>query len=201
MNTKNLSLILNIILLIAVIILFVLVLGIKNGKKVSEVNQKKDSIEVINLPIAFVNIDSLLLNYTFAKNANEELISKQENSRATLNSRARQLQNEMDEFNRKLENSAFLSRERAEDAQRSILKKQQDLQQLEGNLTKQLMEQQEKMNNQLRDTIHNFFKEYNKSGKYELIISNTANDNVLYSKEMYDITADVVNQLNARVKK
>ncbi|NLO69837.1 MAG: OmpH family outer membrane protein [Porphyromonadaceae bacterium] len=201
MNTKNLSLILNIILLIAVIILFILVLGDKKGKQISNVDQKKDSVESKHLPIAYVNIDSLLLNYTFAKNANEELISKQENSRATLNSRARQLQNEMDEFNRKLENNAFLSRERAEDAQRSILKKQQDLQQLEGNLTKQLMEQQEKMNNQLRDTIQNFFKDYNKNGKYEMIISNTANDNVLFSKETYDITSDVINQLNARVKK
>ncbi len=200
MNTKNLSLILNAILLIAVIILFVLVLGNKQGKH-DTVVQKNDSTVVVNLPIAYVNLDSLLLNYTFAKNANEALISKQENSRATLNSRARTLQNEMDEFNRKLENNAFLSRERAEDAQKSILKKQQELQQLEGNLSKQLMEQQEKMTNQLRDTISAFFKEYNKNGKYEMIISNTANDNILYSKETYDITNDVVKQLNARLKK
>ncbi len=201
MNAKNLSLVLNGILLVAVIILFILVLGNKSGKKVNEVAKKGDSTVVVELPIAYVNIDSLLLNYTFAKNANEALISKQENSRATLNQRARVLQTEMDEFNRKLENNAFLSRERAEDAQKSILKKQQDLQQLEGNLTQQLMEQQEKMNRQLRDTINAFFKEYNKNGKYELIISNTANDNVLFSKKTYDITNDVIVQLNARVKK
>lgn len=201
MNAKNLSLVLNGILLVAVIILFILVLGNKSGKKVNEVAKKGDSAVVVELPIAYVNIDSLLLNYTFAKNANEALISKQENSRATLNQRARVLQTEMDEFNRKLENNAFLSRERAEDAQKSILKKQQDLQQLEGNLTQQLMEQQEKMNRQLRDTINAFFKEYNKNGKYELIISNTANDNVLFSKKTYDITNDVIVQLNARVKK
>lgn len=200
MNTKNLSLILNAILLIAVIILFILVLGNKQGKH-DAVVQKSDSTVVVNLPIAYVNLDSLLLNYTFAKNANEALISKQENSRATLNSRARALQTEMDEFNRKLENNAFLSRERAEDAQKSILKKQQELQQLEGNLSKQLMEQQEKMTSQLRDTISAFFKEYNKNGKYEMIISNTANDNILYSKETYDITNDVIKQLNARLKK
>jgi outer membrane protein len=200
MNTKNLLLILNAILLIAVIILFILVLGNKSGKP-DAIIQKSDSTVVVNLPIAYVNLDSLLLNYTFAKNANEALISKQENSRATLNSRARTLQTEMDEFNRKLENNAFLSRERAEDAQKSILKKQQELQQLEGNLSNQLMEQQEKMTNQLRDTINAFFKEYNRNGKYEMIISNTANDNVLYSKEAYDITDDVIKQLNARVKK
>lgn len=201
MNTKNISIILNAVLLVAVIILFFLVLGNRQGKKIDNIAQKSDSTTTTNLPIAYVNIDSLLINYTFSKNANEALISKQESSRATLNSRARTLQSEMDEFNRKLENNAFLSRERAEDAQKSILKKQQDLQQLEGNLTKQLVEQQEKMTNQLRDTINAFFKEYNKNGKYEMIISNTANDNILYSKEVYDITAEVIKALNARVKK
>lgn len=201
MNTKNISLIVNGVLVVAVIILFVLVLGNKTEKDVKIVEKKGDSQQLANLPIAYVNIDSLLLNYTFAKDANEVLIGKQESSRATLNSKARQLQTEMDEFNRKLENNAFLSRERAEDAQRSILKKQQDLQQLEGSLSQQLLEQQEKTSKQLRDTINVFFKEYNKDGKYEMIISNTANDNILYSKEVYDITADVIKQLNARVKK
>lgn len=201
MNTKNLFLILNGILLIAVIILFILFFGSKKSSPSAGSINKKDSVQTVHLPIAYVNIDSLLLNYTFAKNANEALVSKQESSRATLNSRARALQSEMDEFNRKLENNAFLSRERAEDAQRSILQKQQELQQLEGNLSKQLLEQQEKMTNQLRDTIQVFFKEYNKDGKYEMIISNTANDNILYSKEIYDITADVIDKLNARVKK
>lgn len=201
MNSKNLSLLLNIVLIIAVVILFILVLGKNQSNSKVELAAKGDSTVTVNLPIAYVNIDSLLLNYTFAKDANEKLISKQESSRATLNQKARQLQTEMDEFQRKLENNAFLSRERAEDAQKSILKKQQDLQQLEGNLTQQILEQQEKISKQLRDTITTFFKEYNKDGKYELIISNTSNDNVLHSKEKYDITADVIQQLNNRIKK
>ena len=195
---KNLSLILNGILLIAVIVLFALVLGKKNSGTVPVVTKKGDSAVVEKLPLAYINIDSLLLNYTFAKNANEVLISKQESSRATLNSRARQLQTEMDEFNRKLENQAFLSRERAEEAQRNIVQKQQDLQKMEANLSQQLMEQQQKMSEQLRDTINAFLKVYNKDGKYQMIISNTANDNILYAGKGYDITSDVIENLNAR---
>ncbi len=198
---KNLSLILNGILLIAVIILFVLVLGKSNNGSIPAVVKKGDSLAIQKMPIAYINIDSLLLNYTFAKNANEALISKQESSRATLNSRARQLQTEMDEFNRKLENQAFLSRERAEDAQRNIMQKQQDLQKMEANLSQQLMEQQQKMSEQLRDTINAFLKVYNKDGKYQMIISNTSNDNILYAGEGYDITADVIKELNARHNK
>lgn len=198
---KNLSLIFNAILLVAVIILFILVLGKKSNAEVVNVVKEGDSLVVQKIPVAYVNIDSLLLNYTFAKNANEALISKQESSRATLNSKARQLQAEMDDFNRKLENQAFLSRERAENAQREIMQKQQDLQKMEANLAQQLMEQQQKMSEQLRDTVNAFLKEYNKSGKYQIILSNTGNDNILFAGEGYDITEEVIKELNDRFAK
>ena len=196
---KNLSLILNGILIIAVIALFIL-LGKKQNKTVDATIQKGDSTAVVNLPIAYVNIDSLLLNYTFAKNANEALTKKQEDSRLTLNSRQRELQGEMVQFQKKLENNAFLSRERAEQEQARLAKKQQDLQELAGRLSDQIMQQQQKMSEQLRDTIDAFLKVYNKDGKYQMIISNTANDNVLFSEKKYDITDDVVKKLNARFK-
>ena len=143
----------------------------------------------------------MLLNYTFSKDANEELIKKQEDSRLTLNVKARSLQNEMQEFQRKLENNAFLSRERAEQEHNRLLKKQQDLQELEQKLTEELLEQQQKMSEQLRDTVNVFLKEFNKDGRYQLIISNTANDNILYAQEGYDITNEIVEALNARCKK
>lgn len=198
---KNLSLILNFVLLAAVAILFFLVLGNKKAVAHSATTLNGDSTVVEKMPIAYINIDSLLINYIFAKNANEELISKQESSTATLNSRARSLQNEMDEFNRKLENQAFLSRERAEQAQMAIMTKQQDLQKLEAQMAQQLMEQQQKMSEQLRDTIDNFLKSFNADGRYQMIISNTANDNVLFATEGYDITDEVVSELNKRFNK
>jgi len=204
MSMKNLSLIslvLNGILLIAVIILFYLVLGKESNKPANMVMKAGNSTVSGSLPIAYVNVDSLLLNYTFAKNANESLIKKQEDSRLTLNSRARQLQVEMSEFQRKLENNAFLSRERAEAEQSRLMKKQQDLQQMEGAMSQQLMEQQQKMSEQLRDTINAFMKDFNKDNRYQMIISNTANDNVLYAGKSYDITSEVITKLNERFGK
>ncbi len=198
---KNYLLVYNVILTIAVIVLFILVLGNKKNIASEDSLVANDSIEVAKLPIAYINIDSLLLNYTFAKEANENLMSKQENSKATLNSKARQLQNEMDEFNRKLENNAFLSRERAEQAQRSILQKQQDLQNMEGRLSQDLMESQLKVSEQLRDTIESFLQIFNKGGKYQIILSNTSNDNILFSTSGYDITEEVIVELNKRYKK
>lgn len=195
---KNLSLIFNAILAIAVIVLFVLVLGNKTNPATKQTVVGKEVITKGKLPIAYINIDSLLLHYQFAKEANESLIKKQEDSRLTINTKARQLQTEMSEFQRKLENNAFLSRERAEQEQARLQKKQQDLQILDGDLSKQLVQVQQKMSEQLRDTINSFMKQYNKDQKYQLIISNTSSDNILYADKSYDITAEVTEMLNER---
>lgn len=198
---SNLSLALNAVLLLAVIILFFLVLG-KNGQCTDQTEAKQvGSSNLSSLPMAYVNIDSLLLNYTFAKQANEALTKKQEDSRLTINSRQRELQGEMIEFQKKLENNAFLSRERAEQEQARLQKKQQDLQMMADRLSQQIIDQQQKMSEQLRDTINSFMKQYNKDGKYQLILSNTSNDNVLYAGKKYDITSEVVKKLNERYKK
>ena len=195
---KNLSLIINAILAVAVVILFVLVLGNKSDSGIKQLTTGKDAVISGKLPIAYVNIDSLLLHYQFAKDANESLIKKQEDSRVTINSKAVQLKGEMDEFQRKLNNNAFLSRDRAEQEHARLLKRQQELQELDGNLSKQLVQVQQKMSEQLRDTINVFMKQFNKDHKYQMIISNTSSDNVLYAEKGYDITAEVTKQLNER---
>ncbi|MDX9919143.1 MAG: OmpH family outer membrane protein [Paludibacter sp.] len=195
---KNLSLILNAILAIAVIVLFVKVYSGDSASGSTKKVASNDSTSVAGMPIAYINVDSLLLNYQFAKDANESLIKRQEDSRLNINTKARQLQNEMAEFQRKLENNAFLSRDRAEQEQNRLMKRQQELQELDGQLSQQLMQTQQKMSEELRDTINSFLKEFNKDGKYQLILSNTSSDNVLYATPGYDITNEVTKLLNER---
>lgn len=153
------------------------------------------------MPVAYLNLDSVLLNYQFAVEANDRLMSKQEDARLKLNTRARTLQSEMADFQRKLENGAFMSRERAEQKQQELLKKQQDLQDLEAKLTNEIMMENQKLNMQLADTLNGFLKSFNADGRYHIIFANTGSDNVLQAADSYDITAEVVDGLNARYKK
>ncbi len=154
------------------------------------------------MPIAVVNVDSILSQYTFAKESNEKLIKKQEDSRANINTKARQLQNEMVDFQRKLENNAFLSRERAEQESRRLQQKEADLQQLDRQLSQELVTEQQKLSTQLRDSINAAIKALNKDNKYHLVLStNSLNDNILYSAPEYDITGDVIEYLNTNYSK
>ena len=194
---NNIQIVINVVLVAAIAALFVIVL--KNEKPATAEPAVATVGEV--LPVAYLNVDSLLANYTFAQEASEKLMSKQEDARTKMNAKLRTFQNEVADFQYKLENNGFLSRERAEQAQQKLAKKEQELQELEAKLTQDIMLENQKLNLQLIDSLNNFLKEYNADGRFHIILSNTANDNVLMAGEQYDITNEVVSGMNARCKK
>lgn len=151
-----------------------------------------------NMKIAFVEIDSLLTKYNFWNDLNEVMIKKEENIRTTLNEKAKKLDAEAKEFQRKLENNGFATRERAEQEQMRLMKQQQDLQNLQQKLGEELAAENQKNSLQLRDSINSFLKVYNQTKGYDLIISNTGFDNLLYSNPAYNITQEIIDGLNAR---
>ena len=174
------------------------------GKKSNDESNTNDNAisQSQQFSFAVVNVDTLMSQYEFAKISNEKLIKKQEDSRLKINLQVRQLQNEMIDFQKKIENNAFLTRERAESEQRRLQKKQSDLEALDRELTQSLMQEQQTLSQQFRDSINAVIAVLNKDGKYELIISTSAiNDNVLYAKPQYDITQQVLDALNARYAK
>lgn len=194
---NKLQIALNVVLVAAVAALFVIYFTCNKSQTPATAVETNNEM----MPIAYLNIDSLLVNYVFAQDASERLMKKQEDARLKLNSKARTLQSEMADFQRKLENNAFLSRERAEKEQQRLLNKQQELQELEAKLTEEIMLENQKLNMQLADTVTNFLQEFNADGRYHVILSNSAKDNVLMAAEQYDITSQVIEALNARCKK
>jgi outer membrane protein len=202
---QTLSLILNAVLLVAVIVLFYLQFhskGATEEQKALKIEESDSKIQGgAEASIAYINVDSLLLKYGFAKEANERLLSKSEKSQAELAKQMNQWQKDGAEFQRKLQTNSFLSRERAEQENTRLMKRRQELEQLDSRMTQALMQEQKRMNEQLKDTINTFLKEYNKKKHYKIILSNTMNDNVLYAEKKYDITKEVVEMLNERYKK
>ena len=151
-----------------------------------------------NMKIAFVEIDSLLTKYNFWNDLSEQMLKKEENIRTTLNEKGKKLEAEAREFERKIQNNGFTSRERAEQEQARLMKQQQELQELQQKLANDLAAENQKNSLELRDSINSFLNEYNKNKGYDLIISNTAFDNLLYGNPALNITNEIVEGLNAR---
>ena len=117
---NKIQIVINVVLVAALATLFGIVLG---GKQPATTEPVVAASEV--MPVAYLNVDSLLANYTFAQEANEKLMTKQEDARTKMNAKLRTFQNEVADFQYKLENNGFLSRERAEQAQQKLAKKEQ----------------------------------------------------------------------------
>ena len=188
------------VLAVAVIVLFILQFNSKSNPK--EESGKNLSVLLndssISLPIAFVNVDSLLVNYNFAKDLNESLLRKEESTRATLNQRENQINSAAQEFERKLRNNAFLSQERAEQEQERIMKMNQEYQQLAERLSQEFLLEQQKLNIQMEDTIKVRIEEFNKTRNFEIIFSNISTSTLIYAKDKYDVTKEVVQFLNSK---
>lgn len=191
---KNLVLyIINGVLVIAVVVLFILFFINK------EDNSKEQALtEGEVLPIAYVNIDTLLLNYDLYKSMSEELLQEEERSRASVNQKANALQAEMVDFQNKIENRAFLSEERARSEQERLVRKQRELQELDNKLAQDLVVKQKNMNDKLFKTLDSVVTVYNKDKKYHFIFSNTGSNNILYGNKAYNITNEILELLNEK---
>ena len=151
------------------------------------------------MKIAYVEVDSLMTQYNFAKDYSVTLQKKSNNARNTLNQKGNALQAAMANFQQKLNNNGFQSREQAASQQAAIQRQQNDLQELQARLENELASETAKFNEALRDSLQNFLKAYNQDKKFDLILSK-AGDNILMGNKKLDITQDVINGLNKRYK-
>ncbi len=185
--------IVNALLVVAVAVLFVLFFG-QDKKEVAPAVVEGGST------VAFVRMDSLLLNYNVYKTMSEELLKQEESARATLNQKATDLQRDMEDFQKKLENRAFLSEERARSEQERIVRKQRDLQELNAKMEQELLVKQKQMNDRLAATLDSAVIEYNKTKGFSYILSTAGSDNILYGDAALNVTNDILEILNNSAK-
>jgi outer membrane protein len=151
------------------------------------------------LKIAYVEVDSLMTQYDYAKDYGVTLQKKSNNARNTLTQKGNTLQAAVNNFQQKLNNNGFTSREQAASQQAAIERQQRDLQELQARLENELANETAKFNETLRDSLQNFLKDYNKDKQYSLILTKQG-DNILLADKRFDITNDVINGLNKRYK-
>ena len=171
----------------------------KSAPKMDEQPAKTSTSVTGEMKIAYVEVDSLMSQYKFCKDFTAILQKKSNNARNTLNQKGQKLQAAAANFQQKLNNNGFTSREQAASVQAALQRQQEDLQELQNRLGSELDSETAKYNAALRDSLQNFLKVYNKTKKYDLILSN-AGDNILLADKKRDITADVINGLNKRYK-
>lgn len=150
--------------------------------------------------IAYVEVDSLMTQYTFCLQYKDSLTALSNSYQRTVENKMRALQQASASFQKKIQDGTYTTQEQVQQAQASLARQEQDLQKLQEDLTLKFDAEQAKFNQALRDSLQNFLADYNKKHKYTLILSK-AGDNILYAAPSMNITADVIAGLNKRYKK
>ena len=165
------------------------------NKSQPQVEAKSETKASTGLKVAYVEVDSIMTQYTFAKEYSSILEKKGQNIQATIAQKGQQLQAAAANFQQKIQQNAY-TREQAEAIQAGLQKQNNDLQGLQQRLSNEFAAEQDKA---LHDSIANYLNRYNKEKKYSIIFSKSG-DNLLYADKVLDITNEVIAGLNKAYK-
>lgn len=192
---KNLSLVLNIVLLVAVGVLFYLHFSDRPVE-----NQVQSSVEGApksKAVIAYINSDSLLNNYAFSKEIQDKLKKLEEKYQAEFANRAKGLENEVANFQ---QNAGTMTITQARALEEDLMRKRNNLMQYQENLGQQLMQEQAKYNEELYENVATFLKDYGQKENLDVVLTYTKGSGVLYASDSLDITKVVIAGLNEKHK-
>lgn len=193
---KKTNLIINVVLLVAVAVLYVLhFTSGKNETSVADAGSALSDSSKNSGVIAYVDIDTLLNKYDLFFDMKKQFGEKQKRLEADMAGKSKAYEKSVIDFQDKVQ-KGLLTRSQAEQVQQQLMGEQQNLLQYRDKLTMQLGEEEQVMNRQLINEIEVYLKEFNKDGRYQYILSNTFGGNLLYKPEGLNITEEVLKGLN-----
>ena len=133
--------------------------------------------------IAYVEVDSIMSQYTYWKDVTKLMQQKEQNIQKTLAG---------------IQSNKY-TQQQAQQIQASLQKQAQDADGLQQRLGAEYQSEVAKYNKALSDSIHNYLNVFNKDKKYAMILAKQG-DNILYADKANDITDVVVKGLNKAYK-
>jgi outer membrane protein len=192
---KKFQLVLNIVLALAVIALFVLhFTGIGANKKSNGDDRLALGMSENN-EIFFVEIDTVISKFNLAKDLSAELESKYNSSDAALKSKQQAYEKDVNDYQYKAQRG-LITRTEAADIEQTLYTKQQELVQLQQDLTNEINEKQSVMNRQVINAIMQYLKENSSQFNYKYVLGASFGGNVLYANDSLDISANIIKGLN-----
>ena len=192
---KNLSLILNAVLLVAVGVLFFL--HFSGNKPAASGSDSGTSAIPGDLKIAYINSDSVLHHYEYLKANRVTMEEKSKKMEQEYRNRAQGLQNEITAYQRNVSNMTLGQVKAVEE---DLGKKQQNLQMYQQSLSQQLMQEEAKLNKELYDRVTAYLKKYAKEKNLHVVLKYDPTSDLLFAGDALDVSKDVIDGLNAEYK-
>ncbi|MFP4557430.1 MAG: OmpH family outer membrane protein [Bacteroidales bacterium] len=199
---KNVSIVINIVLAIAIGLLYALYF---TGKTTDEPVVIEDG-EIVSgeftgeTAIAWVNMDTLLENYDMYYDIQKKLEEQGRKMESDMTSRTRTFERQMIDFQDKVQ-KGLVTRSTAQEMQQDLAAKEQELYSFRDELRQKFAEEEQVMLRRIQHSITDYMKEYNKDKGYQVIISRSFGGPLLYGNPSIEITKDVLKGLNEEYAK
>ncbi len=204
---KNINLVLNVVLTIAVIILFVLVLKKDNDnptvkpENTEEISSLSDSTSNIAKPvrIAYVNTDTILEEYKYFQELQKKLELRQNNAEYQLSQKMKELESDYKNLLSKIKLGLITETE----AENQFAEKQQKVEEYRNTVRNQLIQEEQTLTESLYDSIVSYIKRYNEKGHvgFNYILGFSKGGGILHADEQFDLTQAVLGGLNGEYDK
>ena len=191
---KNVSLIISIVALAVATVFGVMGLS-KGEKKVAAVEEAVGEVVASKGDIVYLDLDRVLMEYDMANDLRSVVETKIQNIEAEITRRGKKLENEVKDFQEKM-NKGLMTRSVAEVQQQKLIKQEQEFNNYAAQKQQEIQEEQLVMMNQLGDAIKTFIDKYNEEKQYAMIITNNAGSPVVAANPALNITDDVLAGLN-----
>ena len=186
---KNISLALNIVLAIAVAVLYYL--HFKGGSCCKNEESAVIMPKGGSSAIAFINTDTLLNHYEYYKQLKSSMEEKARRSESEMQGKMTALQAEAQVYQQK---GASMTMEQRAATEEGLMKKQQQLMQRKEELGQQLAEEEQKLVKDLYEKLTGFLKKANADKGFQYVLSK--NGPILLANDSLDITKQVIEGLN-----
>lgn len=208
---KNVSLLLNVVLTIAVGVLYFLHFKGPAGAGETAAGDGDSTAAVVKVTaappkeikaskIVYINADSLFINYDYMKDLKKETESKKSRIETAYQAKAQKLQEEYIAFQQKYQ-AGMVSQDEGKAKEAEFKKGQESLQAMEKQM-EDLAESAQLKNEEVNKAITDYLKEYNKNAGYQYILAYTHTiGSVLLATDELDITKEIVDGLNAEYSK
>jgi len=194
---KNFTIGLNIVLAIAVAVLFYLHFASPSVNNVSAVTGGTKPVPSGNFKIAYFETDSIQNQFEYFKEIDAELQAKNQANAKVLGDMKSLFASKYQEFQR---TGASLSQAEQQAKQQELMNMEKTFQGKEKMMSDEMQDEQFRKMQDVKKKIEDYLKEYNKDKGYAFVFSSSVD--LMYLKDStYNITRDLVKGLNALYKK
>ena len=194
---KNLSLILNIVLAVAVAGIYFFHFSEDSVETIETTDQVDEGNSTSGFTIAYIQSDSLVKNYQFVIDEQKKIEGRTRQVEQDFRNRAEKLQKDFESYQLNMRN---LTIAQARAKEEDLGKREQDLRIFQERARQELVGLEAKTTTELYTLVTEFLEKYSEENNIDMVVKFDPTSDVLFAGKGLDITQTVIEKLNQEYK-